>query len=337
MGRILSRFVASVVVWQAAAATALPCEKCHSQQSHFQPGTPMAHALSRATESEILRNHPDLRFRDGKYAYQIKREANQVTYSVQNADKVFSAPLLWAFGLGSAGQTFVYEYSGALYESRVSYFSALAGLDITVGHKSNPLSGEIAEAAGRRLPKLEASRCFGCHAAVDGEGIEPGVQCDRCHLDAKRHASTVLKGTVAFTPPKLSQLDSEDMSTFCGQCHRTWEEIAANGPHNVNNVRFQPYRLTLSKCYEFSPLDKRIRCTACHDPHQDVVKDADFYDAKCQTCHSIRPGQRTSKICPKAQANCVSCHMPKVELTEAHFRFTDHRIRMPHANEPYQD
>ena len=336
MGRILSRFVASVVVWQAAAIE-LPCEKCHPQQSHFQPGTPMAHALSRATESEILRNQPDLRFKDGKYAYQIKREVNQVTYSVRNGDEVFSVPVLWAFGLGSAGQTFVYEYSGAFYESRVSYFSALGGLDITVGHKSIPRSDEIADAAGRRLPKLEASRCFGCHATVTGEDIEPGVQCDHCHLGAKKHASTILKGTAPLTPPKLSQLDSEEMSTFCGQCHRTWEEIAANGPHNVNNVRFQPYRLALSKCYESSPLDKRIRCTACHDPHQDVVKDAASYDAKCQACHANRAGQGANKSCPKAQANCVTCHMPKVELTEAHFRFTDHRIRVAHANEPYPD
>ncbi|HEY7306182.1 MAG TPA: hypothetical protein VH601_18800, partial [Bryobacteraceae bacterium] len=103
----MARFFAFLVVWQVSASE-LPCEKCHPEQSHFQPNTPMAHALSHATESEILRNHPDLHFRNGEYTYQIKREANQVTYSVQNKEKVFSVPLLWAFGLGSAGQTFVY-------------------------------------------------------------------------------------------------------------------------------------------------------------------------------------------------------------------------------------
>jgi hypothetical protein len=219
----------------------------------------------------------------------------------------------------------------------VSFFSAIGGLDITVGHKGIPQPGEIADAAGRRLPKLEISRCLGCHATVNGKEIEPGVRCERCHMDAKRHASTVLSGTPAFTPPKLSQLDSEDMSSFCGQCHRTWEEIAANGPHNVNNVRFQPYRLALSKCYESSPLDQRIRCTACHDPHKDVVRDAGFYDAKCQSCHASGDGTREIKACPKAQAKCVTCHMPKVELPEAHFRFTDHRIRVVRSGEPYRD
>ena len=32
----------------------------------------------------------------------------------------------------------------------------------------------------------------------------------------------------------------------------------------VANVRFQPYRLISSKCYDAE--DSRIRCTACHDP-----------------------------------------------------------------------
>jgi hypothetical protein len=297
----------------------------------------MAHALSHPTESDILKNHPDLHFRNGEYTYQIKRETNQVTYSVQKNDKLFSVPVLWAFGLGSAGQTFVYEYAGALYEARVSFFSAVDGLDITVGHKSIPQPGDIADVAGRRLPKLEAARCFGCHATVTGNAIEPGVQCERCHQDAKRHASALNSGTSGVVPPKLSQLDSEDMSSFCGQCHRTWEEIAANGPHDVNNVRFQPYRLTGSKCWDASPLDKRIRCTACHDPHKDVVTDAGFYDAKCQSCHASREGTRETKTCPKAQAKCVSCHMPKVELPEAHFHFTDHRIRVARPGEPYRD
>jgi hypothetical protein len=29
--------------------------------------------------------------------------------------------------------------------------------------------------------------------------------------------------------------------------------------------------------------------------------------------------------------------MPKIELAEAHFRFTDHRIRVPRPNQPYPE
>jgi formate-dependent nitrite reductase cytochrome c552 subunit len=33
--------------------------------------------------------------------------------------------------------------------------------------------------------------------------------------------------------------------------------------------------------------------------------------------------------------NCVSCHMPKIELPGAHYKFSDHRIRIVKPNEPY--
>jgi formate-dependent nitrite reductase cytochrome c552 subunit len=36
-----------------------------------------------------------------------------------------------------------------------------------------------------------------------------------------------------------------------------------------------------------------------------------------------------------AKANCVTCHMPKIELPGAHARFTDHQIRIARAGEPY--
>lgn len=42
-----------------------------------------------------------------------------------------------------------------------------------------------------------------------------------------------------------------------------------------------------------------------------------------------------AEACPAAQGRCVTCHMPKIELPGAHFRFTDHRIRIVKPNEPY--
>jgi formate-dependent nitrite reductase cytochrome c552 subunit len=32
---------------------------------------------------------------------------------------------------------------------------------------------------------------------------------------------------------------------------------------------------------------------------------------------------------------CVGCHMPKVELPGAHFKFTDHWIRVVKAGDPF--
>lgn len=316
-----------------AVAAEHPCGKCHPAEEGSQPGTSMAHALQRAADSRILKNHPVLRFSNNGFTYAIRREGESVEYSVEGGGRTFSSLLPWAFGLGSAGQTYLYKIGGDWYESRVSFYSALNGLDITIGHRSLPADNRES-AAGRKLQKSEAEKCFGCHAGGTLDAPQPGVQCERCHENSSPHARAFAdRSVLPVTPERLGQFDAEQMADFCGGCHRTWQEIAANGPHDINNVRLQPYRLVSSKCYESSFPDKRISCVACHDPHREVVRTVEFYDARCQACHTLaRP---PAKACPKAVSGCTGCHMPKIDLPEAHFRFTDHRIRIVHPGEPY--
>ena len=99
------------------------------------------------------------------------------------------------------------------------------------------------------------------------------------------------------------------MSDFCGRCHRTWAQIESQGLRGVIYVRFQPYRLTNSRCCDAA--DKRIRCQACHTS--------------------------TAKACRVGRRNCVRCHMPKVALPGAHHEFTDHEIRIVRPVAPYPD
>ena len=109
-----------------------------------------------------------------------------------------------------------------------------------------------------------------------------------------------------------------------------------DGPHNLNNVRFQPYRLTNSKCYDAT--DARIRCVACHDPHREVEHNAAFYDAKCLACHGTKAARPASaKVCRTATEKCVNCHMPKYEIPGSHNLFSDHWIRVVKAGEAYPD
>jgi hypothetical protein len=282
----------------------------------------MAQAAARAVDAQILKDRPVLRFSGGGYEYVIRREPGRVIYSVSGSGSTFSAPVVWALGFGSIGQTYLYSHQGQLYESRVSFYTPIGGLDLTIGHRrSTPANAE--EAAGRLLQTEEKNRCLGCHTAESSNEVKGGVQCERCHPNTQQHAQ------VGTAPLKLSLLSKDALSDFCGGCHRTSQEIVAFRTFNINNVRSQPYRLSTSKCYRSSP-DKQISCVGCHDPHQDLVKETSYYDAKCQACHGA-----SGKKCPQAKQECVRCHMPKVDFPDGHSRFTDHRIRVARPGEAF--
>lgn len=305
----------------------------------------MTRALERGKNSAILQANPKLTTKIGGYTYEIARSGNESIYTVTNGEETVRFLVDWAFGQGAAGQTYVYRYEDRWYESRVSYFSALHGLDLTMGVQTITPHNLI-EAAGRLTGPAEARQCFDCHATnvaktpgpVLSDMIE-GVQCERCHGPSAGHLTTVRAGGAKQSAMrKLGAFSAEEMSDFCGQCHRTWSQIAMNGPRGIQNVRFQPYRLGNSKCYDTA--DNRIRCTACHDPHRDVEMSVSAYDAKCMACHSAGaapPTSASTRLCRVAVKNCVTCHMPRLDLPGAHMKFTDHMIRVVKANAPYPD
>lgn len=299
----------------------------------------MAHALETIEECAILREHPELTFQNGSYQYAIKRDGSRSLYSVTKGSETLQVPLGWAFGLGLAGQTYVYQYEGEYYESRVSFFKEVGGLDLTLGTIETPKS--MVEALGRRMPAGEAVQCFACHSTntvaagkLDADHLLAGVQCERCHGSSEQHLQAFKTGsTQQVAMKKLGNMTAEQTSEFCGQCHRTWEQIAAQGPSGIGNVRFQPYRLTNSKCFDAE--DPRISCVACHDPHQTLVfGNSAGYDAKCKACHTGLAGAK-AKTCRTGQRDCAGCHMPRLLLPGSHHEFRDHQIRVVRANEPY--
>jgi hypothetical protein len=325
------------MILSAAGSGDSVCATCHKEQtSHFRD-TPMGQALDRVETCEILKKHPNLEFQEGPYHSRITRQGDSSVLTVTQGTDKFTIPLLWAFGRGRAGQTYVFQTGGAFYESRVSFFDALGALDLTMG-AANSKPRNILEAAGRHMSPTEERQCFGCHSnggvsenELHVEALIPGVGCQSCHGPVEKHAAAVRAGdTAAAKMRHLADLSAEDTAELCGQCHRTWSQIALSGPRGVNNVRFQPYRLANSKCYDAA--DRRIRCTACHDPHGALETNLTSYDTKCTACHSAA---LHAKVCPVAKANCAGCHMPKVDLPGAHARFTDHQIRIARAGDPY--
>ncbi|MEJ7618430.1 MAG: multiheme c-type cytochrome, partial [Pyrinomonadaceae bacterium] len=274
-----------------------------------------------------------------------------------------SEPILHCFGQGTAGQTYMLKHEGSFYESRVSFYNDIKGLDITLGYPRTAPSS-LKEALGRLTGPDEARSCYGCHATAATSGMQlqletlmPGVSCEACHGPGEKHLAAMKSGNAAeksiFNPATLS--GDELTQEFCAACHRSAEDVALMPDQaGINNVRFQPYRIFNSPCYAD---DKRISCTACHNPHQELKRDVSFYDAKCLACHTAKPKLQSAQLinlsarvpaeaddkqfaatvkpCPVETKNCASCHMPKVELPGAHTKFTDHRIRVVRPNEAF--
>jgi len=325
---------------QAAAdaryAGSQACAQCHTQTAS-QPATPMARALEAGKEGRILRERKLMTFKIGPYSYSIKREGDLSVYSVTDGRETISTPILWAFGIGKAGQTYVFQLEGKYYESRVSFYNDIGGLDLTLGApKAEPRS--LTQAAGRLMNGAEAKDCFSCHATaavVEGQlrtdKLTPGISCEGCHGPGAGHIAAMKARDFAnkriLNPGRF---DTNGQTEFCGACHRTWTQVMLMGPQGMGGVRFQPYRIFGSKCYDFE--DRRISCSACHNPHEETRRDQAFYDSKCLACH-----QTAARVCKVGKQNCAECHMPKYELPGAHFKFTDHRIRIVKPGEPYPD
>jgi hypothetical protein len=341
-----------------AQKPSITCVTCHVQ-ARTQPLTQMATALQPLGANATMNAHPNLTVKKGDYTYTVETRNGKTTYSVTDGRQSVSYPIDWGFGAGN--QTWVYQREGRFYESLMSYYTSINGLGTTTGDEAlNPHTVE--DAAGRLLPPRDIIDCFGCHSTHGVEAgklhlssLHAGVDCAQCHQGIASHLDDAIKGRQGAIPADLSAMSTEDISTFCGRCHRTFEKVVRNRAQGEINSRFPAYRIALSRCFDGA--DPRISCIACHDVHKPLEQADSFYDARCLACHSAqvstasnksasgksaaanKPGALAppadAKICPVAKSNCTSCHMPKVKLPGGLLNFTDHQIRVVRPGEPY--
>ena len=314
------------------------CQRCHQDIAATQMNTPMAHAVKAATADAFANMPPIMHFRAGSYDYSVSQTPSGAEYSTTNGQQSASAHLNWVFGDRQFGDTFLYQKNGVYFESRVSYYRSLNGLDLTTGRTEFQPS-RIESALGRRMSPDEPPLCFGCHStasSTDGQfrpdRMIPGVTCEACHGPGAQHVAQMSlehdasTSTLIFNPARLRPADSVD---FCGACHRTAADVSLNDITGIFILRFPAYRLEQSRCW--GNADARLTCLACHDPHKARVEDAAFYDKVCVSCHSPATGTLKDRghaiaTCKVAAHDCVTCHMPKYTIPSMHTAFTDHKI-----------
>ena len=319
------------------------CAQCHAPLTGKRLANTMSRALEPVARCEVLQTHPRLSFRNGPFSYQIVREGNRSLYTISDGTTQITEPILYCFGQGKAGQTYVLQHNGVFYESRVSYYQETQGLDFTIVHpRSVPASVE--DGIGRPMSIESAQGCFACHstAAVSGSQLQldhmvPGITCEGCHGPGENHIAAIKAGQKNLQIFNPAKLDADELAQeFCGACHVGFEKaLLMPQQGGANNLRYQPYRIFNSRGHSG---DQRISCTACHDPHDKLNQDSAFYDSKCLACHLSDRGQaktatRAAPACPVSKRDCATCHMPKIELPGAHNKFTDHWIRVVQPGE----
>jgi hypothetical protein len=294
------------------------CAACHPAETTLHLQTNMAHAMLPALSSAFARHvsdHPLREAADGyEFAYSPVPTGLEVT--AQLGKKKASGLMEWVLGSGEQGQTPVIRAGKSMLESRVSYFTRLNQFGITIGQPPGKSAG-AASALGLKESNQDAQSCLACHATgvtKDLEPVIPGVQCERCHAGAQKHANDG-KGVV-INPGKLT---ARKQLELCGTCHRIKPPVDDRQPENV---RFQPLRLMQSRCFVAGQLD----CVTCHPAHRNATRgNAGFYNEKCNSCHGVKTA--VAHTDQRRTGDCVGCHMPVVQLHPG-LRFTDHYIRV---------
>src|SRR5277367_5700400 len=126
------------------------CRECHSEEASSQINTPMAKAafqISARTQSPII---PAGSLQSGSYFYRISSDNLGLKLTVTSGKQTVTSNISWIFGAGVHGQTYILENKSSLFESQVSTFAGLRGMDLTPGH-SQMEGGDLKNALGERL------------------------------------------------------------------------------------------------------------------------------------------------------------------------------------------
>jgi hypothetical protein len=275
---------------------------------------------------------------------------DRIELTVREEDHVKRAIIEYAVGSGHQGITMIAkDEQGTDRSLRISYLHDGPTWTETKGADSAP--SEPGEQIGRALGLKSVRHCIHCHAtwyrAVDlsqkgprgPEARDHGIGCERCHGPGLNHVKAVESGFAEPAIALTSKTPSGPRLKSCTECH------AADGsvqPGDPEFTRAQGTTLLFSRCYIASK--DRLGCTTCHDPHKVLDNSIPTYEAKCLGCHApaspradntsstpiaadgIRAGAPSCPVNPAAQ--CISCHMPKVDDPSRRARFTDHHIRI---------
>ena len=272
----------------------------------------------------------------------------------------------FVMGSGNAARTYFAEANGRLYELPLTWYTQTGEWDFSPGYavqnkRFDRLVPDRCMACHNSYPKTVPF--------VEGkyEAVPHGIGCERCHGPGSLHvderlASPEPNDAIDHTIVNPAHLDLERQLDVCQQCHlhttvsllregrdpfdfrpsqRLEDYIALfsdDAPRKVNQISVISHadRMKQSACFLATAAQAdAMTCVTCHNPHEGFRdKGAAYFNDTCLGCHPADGlqaafGTDAARETHTATADCIACHMPRVEAEEApHSSFTDHWIRV---------
>ena len=319
------------------------CAGCHKNiyESHIH--TPHYLTSQKSTESNIRGS-----FLDGKnkfmydqdvYVVAEKRPDGLFQVEYVNGTEKISRPIDITIGSGKIGQTFLYWDRNRLFQLPLTYFTPLDQWTNSPGFSNRvvyrrPITSRCLECHGTYFQKLSDEKTE--PEDFSKENIIYGVDCEKCHGPAARHADFheknpgEKKGQYIIDPKGFTRQQSLDM---CRLCHggrlaktrpsftfRAGDSLAnffaihstAPPPGATIDAHGNQYgMLASSKCFAKS----QMTCGTCHSPHENETTKLELFSQRCMSCHNTTHNNfckivdRTGYDITK---NCIDCHMPEM-------------------------
>jgi len=331
---------ASVQLWKDLIKQNFSCDEacadCHREiyEAHLRSGH--SHTATPMLASDLATTLLEVGFHQDRrrgQTFEFSQVDNLFHVIDVGNDHVAPLPVTWLLGSGQHAQTpiSINELTQTGVELRWSHIAGDGLLSVTPDQdRFDSYQANTLQCFGRPMDASDIRACLGCHTTVGppnsvpilDELYVPNVGCERCHGPRKKHVALARQGLPTTVPPLIQYKSAESYLDQCSQCHRDESTVSPGAkPHEL--VRFQPYGLKRSRCYQADP--EKMTCSACHDPHDAVSHDRSAYIAQCQQCHQRGTGEQ----CPRAPGgDCITCHMPPLEWTSG-ISFHDHWIRIP--------
>lgn len=270
----------------------------------------------------------------------------------------------YVVGSGTAARTYLTVENGRFHEMPVTWYTQEERWDFSPGYevhnaRFNRLIRDQCIACHNSYPE---SVPF-----VEGKytSMPSGIGCERCHgpgaLHVQARQEAPLEEAIDYTIVNPKHLPLERRLDLCSSCHvhsdvsllregrepfdfRPGEALADHVAlfSNAQNLRPDAVgvnshadRMKASPCFVATrDTSEPMDCMTCHDPHVGFrAMDPVAYNEPCLQCHDTEAlaeqleGEAESAHEPGA--DCVTCHMPRVEVSDApHASFTDHWIRV---------